>query len=398
MSQAERPASDLMRRRPLRVCYFGTYRAEYSRNRILIAGLRQAGVEVIECHQPLWRGIEDRVQTVRGGWRSPAFWGRVLAAYLRLVWRFFRLADFDVMLVGYPGQMDVFLARLLCGLRRKPLVWDVFMSIYLIAMERGLAERSPLAVSLLRRVEKWACAVPDLLIIDTAAYAAWFQATHGVPLGRFRLVPTGADDQVYRPQEADEAGSSPADRPCQVVYHGTFIPNHGVATIVEAARLLAGQENLRFLLIGEGPEKETAERLAREYRLSNLAFLGWLEPESLAASLAQADICLGAFGTTPQSLMTVQNKIYEALAMRKPVITGDSPAVRQAFRHGEHLYLCERENAASLAEAILFLYNQPALRQALARQGYACFLQAYTPLRLGETLKGHLQSCLEPRA
>ena len=37
----------------MRVCYFGTYRAEYSRNQIMIEGLRRNGVEVIECHETL---------------------------------------------------------------------------------------------------------------------------------------------------------------------------------------------------------------------------------------------------------------------------------------------------------------------------------------------------------
>ena len=43
-------------RRKLRVCYFGTYRANYSRNQILIAGLRAQGVTVFETHATLWLG------------------------------------------------------------------------------------------------------------------------------------------------------------------------------------------------------------------------------------------------------------------------------------------------------------------------------------------------------
>ena len=46
----------------MRIVYFGTYISEYSRNRTMIAALRSAGVEVMECNQPLWTGIEDRVQ------------------------------------------------------------------------------------------------------------------------------------------------------------------------------------------------------------------------------------------------------------------------------------------------------------------------------------------------
>ncbi len=160
----------------MRVLYFGTYRAEYSRNRILLAGLRRNGVEVIECHESLWHSIEDRVQTVRGGWLHPSFWLRVLRVYVRLLRKYWRLRnDYDVMLVGYPGQADVFAARLLTWLQGKPLVWDVFMSIYLIALERGLEQQSRIAVDLLRRVERLACRLPDLLVIDTDAYARWFE-------------------------------------------------------------------------------------------------------------------------------------------------------------------------------------------------------------------------------
>jgi len=42
----------------LRMCYFGTYRQEYSRNQIMIDGLKRAGVDVVECFEPFWCGIE----------------------------------------------------------------------------------------------------------------------------------------------------------------------------------------------------------------------------------------------------------------------------------------------------------------------------------------------------
>ena len=72
-------------KRPLRVCYFGTYRANYTRNQILLKGLRaQENVEVYECHATLWHSIDDRVEQASGGWRSPKFIGRVLKTYWKL--------------------------------------------------------------------------------------------------------------------------------------------------------------------------------------------------------------------------------------------------------------------------------------------------------------------------
>ena len=381
------------RAQPLRVCYFGTYRQEYSRNQIMIEGLRQAGVIVTECHESLWHGIEDRVQAASGGWLRPAFLGRVLRAYWCLLGNYRRVGNYDVLVVGYPGQFDVFLARLLAWLRRKPLVWDIFMSIYLVALERGLDKRSRFTIGLLRCLEWAACRLPDRLILDTSEYVAWFGKTHGVPTQRFRLVPTGADDRLFHPLPSP----MPESRAFHVIYYGTFIRNHGVEYIVEAARLLADDRSIRFEFIGDGPEREKAQALARQYRLENVTFEQWLEKAELVQRVAQANVCLGAFGTTPQSLMTVQNKIYEGMAMAKPVITGDSPAIRQVLEHFTDIYLCERQSPQALADAIRTLKNDPGLCKVLGENCYRVFHEKFDLIHTGQCFARHLISAIGKR-
>ena len=423
---------------PLRVCYFGTYRAEYSRNRIMIEGLRSQGVEVCECQAQLWQSIEERVDAVKGSWRNPAFFVHVVRTYGRLLARYWSQRNqYDVMVVGYPGQFDVFLARLLSWWQGKPLVWDIFMSIYLIAVERGLDRQSPTMVGLLRRIERWACRLPDRLILDTAEYVKWFQRTHGVDPARFRLVPTGSNlsrstSLVHGWQNAEQSNLLGGDcqipdmgwgfgnplravnrqslahdgliteeqslrEKFQVIYAGTFIPNHGVPTIIEAAKLLADDPTIHFRLIGQGPDLALAQQLATTYQLTNLTFIPWLEQRALLTHLAEADLCLGVFGTTPQSLMTVQNKIYEALALGKPVLSGDGPAVRQALVAGEEIYLCPRQDAAALAAAIRQLQADPTLCQRLATQGQARFQRDYTTAALGQRFKTHLYEVMANR-
>lgn len=386
------PAIPFPHQRPLRVCYFGTYRSEYSRNRILIEGLRRNGVEVVECHEQLWRSIEDRVQTVQGRWIRPAFWLRVLRTYARLVRRHAALrGNYDVMVVGYPGQLDVFLARLLTWRSRVPLVWDVFMSIYLIAIERSLHVRSPVAVRLLRTVERIAARLPDRLILDTRQYVDWFSTTHERPPSNFRLVPTGADSDHFRPHTRPaESTVVPAGSSFRVLYYGTYIPNHGVLTIVEAARRLAPHTDIRFELVGDGPQRPAAQALAERYGLDNVSFADWMDQDRLLGRIESAHLCLGVFGTTPQSLMTVQNKIYEGLAMAKPILTGDGPAVRDAFRHREHLYLCGRADPTALAAAIVELQLNAPLRAHIAQCGHQRFLCDYTVEALGRQFARHL--------
>jgi glycosyltransferase involved in cell wall biosynthesis len=374
----------------MRVCYFGTYRQEYSRNQIMIEGLRRAGVEVIECHEPLWKGVEDRVRAASGGWIRPAFFVRVLCVYYNLLRQYSALGHYDIMVVGYPGQFDVFLARLLTWLRRKPLVWDVFMSIYLISVERRLDKRSGFTVGALRCLEWLASRLPNRLILDTSEYVSWFVKIYNLTPNRFSLVPTGADDRVFHPIKTAQT----RDGLFRVLYYGTFIPNHGICHIVEAARLLAYDEMIRFELIGDGPDRKTAQALAQKYHLKNMVFIPWMERNALVEQVAQADICLGAFGNTPQSVMTIQNKIYEGLAMAKPVITGDSLSVRHALGDREIVFLCERENPSALVCAIQALKLDPSLREKLSENGYAIFHSQFDLLHIGRKFLSHLQGLI----
>ena len=123
-----------------------------------------------------------------------------------------------------------------------------------------------------------------------------------------------------------------------------------------------------------------------------MAIVNWVEKKALPRKVAETDLCLGAFGTTPQSMMTVQNKIYEGLALRKCVVTGDSPAVSKTLTHDKHVWLCERANRESLAQAILTLKGDPDLREALADSGHRFFVKNFTVAALGKQFKHHLQT------
>ncbi len=356
----------------MKVCYFGTYRKTYKRNQIMIAGLRMAGVEVLECQASLWRGIEDRVSVAQGKWFSFDFVYRLGRAYLQLIWMYLRCPEHDVVVLGYPGQLDVFLARILTWMRRKPLVLDVLMSLHLIAVERNLDRGSPRSIDLLRRLEWAALRIPDHLIQDTPAYVAWLGNAYGLRAERFSLVPLGAEERIFQPLPV-----RPPDGVLRVVYYGTFTPNHRVAYILEAARLVRDDPGYQFDLIGEGPDLALAAAfIEKEGLQARVRLVGWLSQEELAAHMQQADVCLGAFGSTPQSLMTVHNKIYEGMAMRRVVVTGASPAVEAQFVSGIDLLTCDRQNPASLVEVLDRLRQNPSLAEQIARQGYEKFLDA----------------------
>jgi glycosyltransferase involved in cell wall biosynthesis len=375
---------------PLSVCYFGTYRQAYSRNRIMMEGLRLAGVNVIECHEPLWHGVEDRIQIAGGGWMRPSFWWRVVKAYSCLIRKYRSVGVYDILIVGYPGQYDVFLARWLSWLRHKPLVWDVLNSMYLITVERGIARKHGLTAKLIRFLEGLACRLPDRLILDSSTFVNWFQKTYRIGPERFRLVPIGADEDVFQQVIQEELSETGVDDDFVVLYYGTYIPNHGIDIIVEAANLLREDAAIRFELVGEGPEKLNAVNLVKKYNLMNIHFIDWLDPSELGQKIMTCDVCLGTFGDTLQASLTNNNKIYECFSLQKPVISGISPALPQGLKNGEHLSLCERGNSRSLADAILALKDNPGLRRCLGQNGYQIFHEEFNQTYIGQVFASHL--------
>jgi glycosyltransferase involved in cell wall biosynthesis len=383
----------------LKVCYFGTFRIEYARNKILIEGLRRAGVDVIICQEPLWTDIDDRVSVASGGWLSLTFLKRLLRSYGRLLIKYREIGDYDILIVGYPGQYDIFLARMLAWFRRKPLVWDVLNSMYLIMTERGITQKHPSSALLVRGLEKLATRLPDRMLLDTQQFIDWFFNNYQVDRAKFRIIPIGADSAEL-PEALKLAPTTTLDvndGSFTVIYYGTYIANHGIETIIQAANLLSNDSQVHFWMIGTGPEREDAERLAHELRLQNIRFIDWLEKPDLAFYLSRADVCLGPVGDTLQARLTNNNKIYEAFSLKVPVITGSSPALPTMLIDRHHLLLCERANPESLAAAIQELSTNPELAKSLSSNGFAILNEHFDLTILGNFYRSHLEELVDDR-
>jgi hypothetical protein len=103
----------------MRVLYFGTYERDYPRNAQVISCLRRAGIDVVERHVGVWEGRRD-------SWRAgPATLARLASAELRLLRSYDE--QFDALIVGYPGHLDLPAARRAAGGR--PVVFNPLVSL-----------------------------------------------------------------------------------------------------------------------------------------------------------------------------------------------------------------------------------------------------------------------------
>ncbi|MCC6905814.1 MAG: glycosyltransferase [Anaerolineae bacterium] len=343
-----------------RLCTFGAYDPEYPRNLVIRRGLAALGVEVIECRVSPKLGSRARA--------------RELARLFTEV-----AADCDAILLAEFNASLAWLAGRLARRSHMKLVIDPFVSFYNTAVhDRATAGRYSPAALYYWLLDALALHLPGLgaypVLVDTAAHGAYFSHTFRVAPGRFFTVPVGAPRE-WLVQPDLSAGKSPL----LVQFYGTYIPLHGIETILRAMALLREHSDLRFELIGHGQTFPQMRVLARELGLvERVVFSEPVAPAALPARVAQADIALGIFGQTAKAAQVVPNKVYQALALGKAVITGDTPALHEMFTPGEHLLATPPGDAPALAQAIRRLADDAGLRARLGAAGRACMESAFS--------------------
>lgn len=379
----------------MRVCYFGTYERSYPRNYLLIKGLRAQGVEVVECHQSLWlRESEDKTSRYLSPLPLLFLFLRLFKAYFSLLGQYISQRPFDVIMVGYMAPWDMFIAKGIAILDRLPVVFNPLISLYdTLVLDRGVVKRGSWKAWAILHLDKIACSLADLVLVDTDAHAEFFYKELAVNRDKLKKLSVGADDAVFSPwphREDEGEGFT-------VLFYGKFSPLQGVEYILKAAKLLEECTDIRFIIIGHGQLSKEMRDLAQGLALRNAQFIDWVPYEELPLYLTRADVGLGVFGSTAKAQRVIPNKVFQIMAMGRPLITGDTPAVREQMSHLIHAYLCPVASPEALAEAIVRLKEEPELRQSLAVKGHELFRERFTPLHLGGELKQMLQDLLEAR-
>jgi len=231
-------------------------------------------------------------------------------------------------------------------------------------------------------LDKRSCEFADTVLLDTNSHIDFFVEAFGLKKSKFRRLLVGADEDIFFPRMSEEHEGF------QVLYYGTFRPLQGIEYVVEAAKLLESHKDIRFKIIGKGVAYARIIQLVRRLSVSNISFVDKVAYEALPYEIAQADICLGGhFSNLSKAQRVIAGKTFQMIAMKKPIIVGDTPANRELFSSRENALMPDCGNGASLAEAIVEMYENEDLRDKLARNAYATFLKFCTTQAIGNEMK-----------
>ncbi|VVB55593.1 Glycosyl transferases group 1 [uncultured archaeon] len=352
----------------MKILFISGREAAYTRNSVILKGLKQNGVEIIECTDI-----------------SSSYFVR----YPKVLSKFIlNTKDFDLIFVGFLGQPLVPIIR---KLSKKPIIFDTFLSIYdTMCFDRNKIKPESVIGKMLYWLDKDSCELADKLLLDTNAHIDYFANTFNLNKNKFQRIFVGADDSIFYPVDFDK------ENPKFIVfYYGTYLPLQGIEYIIKAAKKLEAHEDIEFKIVGKGIEYNKIMNLVEDLSIKNIKFIDWLPYNELPLEITKADICLGGhFSNIDKAKRVISGKTYQFIAMEKPVIIGDNPANRELFENRNNAMLVEMANADALADAIMELKNNEGLRMRIANGGYSTFLQNCTTHIIGNSIKKSIEAYL----
>jgi glycosyltransferase involved in cell wall biosynthesis len=299
-----------------------------------------------------------------------------------------RAGGIDVVFVTSPPIFPALPAILLAKLRRAKLVVDLRDLWPDEVLAVGAAKEGSLGVRVLRLIERRMYRSADLVTCTTQAFEDTV-AERGVGAEKRRLLPNGADVELFRPlpRENEVGARYPFGDRFVVMYSGLLGIKHGLETVLDAAALLREQEDIVFFIRGEGPRRQALEQRVAEQRLDNVVFGGELPIEEVPYLLARADVCVTNLLPDPYLEKIVSVKIFEYLACGKPVVgalRGEGARVLEDSGGG---ITVPPGDAQAMAAAILELHGSPERRDALGEAGRRYIEEHYSRAVIAKTLE-----------
>ena len=371
----------------MKICLFGTYNYNYSRNSSIRDSLKRAGLTVIEVHREI---PNERMELPEDFTLKKTVYriARKIKLYSELVSEYKKVLACDYVFVLHPGHLDLPLAWVLCKLGGMKLFFDTSISPYdTMFVGRTIAGRTTIKARAVKLIEGLLLRLPDKLFTDTAGMKDFIVSTFGIHRGKLFVLPLGANERVYTPAP----GITEKNKKIRVLFFGLYSPLHGAHHIMEAVKRLQDEKDLEFIMLGDGYLKDSLIEFKNKNKLKNVQFIGFMPEPELVKQIQKADILLGTFSNNPVFQRVVPNKVFAALACKKPLVTAKMPPLLEFFTHRKNIFFCNPEDAKSLADAIRTVAHNQPLRKRLAETGYNLFRAQFTTEQTGKILMHEIE-------
>jgi len=180
-----------------------------------------------------------------------------------------------------------------------------------------------------------------------------------------------------------------------VLFIGRLIEGKGLEYLIRAFARFSEVRNMGLLIVGDGPERNRFERLCKELKLSNVAFIGFVNREEIASYHLLSDILVA-----PSVTLRCHDEwglvVNEAMSVAKPVVVSDSVGcARELVKSGVNGYVVPEKNAEALYEAIKRLMTNDELRIRMGKESERIIAHGFTYAHAIRNIRKMLKDALQ---
>jgi glycosyltransferase involved in cell wall biosynthesis len=274
---------------------------------------------------------------------------------------------------GFRGFETALVAEAIRDHVRRPLVYEVRSFFETTWSPDG--ERAERGEHYQRRydTENRAMRAADVVITIAEAMRTDIIA-RGVPADRVHLMPNGVDPDAFQPMEPD-----PLLRSRYGIAGKTVIgyvsnldhPREGQEVLIEATAMLVRRGlDVACLIVGDGRRRDELETLARRSGAADsIVFTGRVPHAEVRAHYALLDVFVVPRTNDRAARFVTPLKPFEAMAMGKPLVVADLPALVEIAAPGERGLSFPAGDPEGLARAVRQLVDAPELRRRFGEAG-----------------------------
>ncbi len=353
-------------------------------------------MEIYEGYKDKWRAKDDMNGMII--YRSWIFVRKSAGIFNRLINYFsfvqsslftglFRIPKQDVIICESPPLFLGISAFLISRLRGMKMVFNVSDLWPESAEKLGLV-KNKLLLGMAGWLERFLYKRSALISGQTQGIVKSIQSR--IPEKKVIWIPNGVDLEIFRFEQDGsvqrrELGLSEQDH--LFLYAGVIGHAQGLEVILKAAQLLAERKDCWFLLLGNGPEKEMLLRLKEEMKLERVLFKDSVPKKQMPAMVAACNASIIPLRKSDLFMGAIPSKIFENLAMKKPILLGVDGEARDLFiEKGRGGLFFTPEDPLALRDRILELLSMQDKGQGMGRAGYEYVKENFNRDKIAGTL------------
>jgi glycosyltransferase involved in cell wall biosynthesis len=288
-------------------------------------------------------------------WRVIAFFSFMFSSILTAM----RVKDVDLVLGTTPPIFQAVSAWVVATLRHKPFLLEVRDLWPEFGISMGVL-KNPIIIALSRWLEMFLYKRATHILVNSPAYRE-YMLTKGVPANKVTYIPYGTDVDMFNPSID---GSSirkelGLEDKFVVLYAGALGQANDIDTLLRAAERLKQEEDVSFVLFGDGKERARLESEAKNRNLHNVIFAGTRPKRDMPLIVASADACLAILQDIPAFRTTYPNKVFDYMAAGRASIIVIDGITRELIESSQGGVFVKPADDAMLAQKILGLARNP---------------------------------------